>query len=246
MDKVVDGFEAWRKASGQSTDEALRSFTLITDGATRFNADVTSVANLAGKLQTNFKLTGAELEAPFDQMAATIGGAPFDEMATNFADMSEDLRKLGIQGSQGTELLTGLFSAVQAKTNDTNKTFERMRSAISQATDPNFLSSRFRGGLLYLRSPFCLPPYRRNTLSKRPICSVTILIASSLFNGLAIGAPASIAASWRIASVRYRRVSANKSIGSMLFSGAWPQTYHRSGLGCSAPLLIQSSRVAGV
>src|SRR5579872_3918661 len=98
VDKVVDGFEAWREASGQSTDEALRSFTLITDGATRFNAEVTSVANLAGKLQTNFRLTGNELEAAFDQMAVTIGGAPFDEVASNFADMSEDLRKLGHSG----------------------------------------------------------------------------------------------------------------------------------------------------
>ena len=68
---------------------------------------------------------------------------------------------------------------------------------------------------LYFRSPLSLSPYRRNTLSKRPICSVTILIASSLFSGLAIGAPASIAASCRIAASRYRRVSANKSIGSM-------------------------------
>jgi hypothetical protein len=68
----------------------------------------------------------------------------------------------------------------------------------------------------YLRSPLSLPAYRRNTLSKRPICSVTILIACSLFRGLAIGAPASIAASCRIASARYRRVSANRSIGSML------------------------------
>ena len=68
---------------------------------------------------------------------------------------------------------------------------------------------------LYFRSPFSLSPYRRNTLSKRPICSVTIFIACSVVTGLAIGAPASIAASCRIAASRYRRVSANKSIGSM-------------------------------
>jgi hypothetical protein len=37
----------------------------------------------------------------------------------------------------------------------------------------------------------------------------------SLFRGLAIGAPASIAASCRIAASRYRRVSANRSTGSM-------------------------------
>ena len=60
-----------------------------------------------------------------------------------------------------------------------------------------------------------LPPYLRNTLSKRPICSVTILIACSLVSGLAIGAPASIAASCRTASARDLRVSANKSIGSI-------------------------------
>ena len=50
---------------------------------------------------------------------------------------------------------------------------------------------------------------------------MTIFIACSRVTGLAIGAPALIASSCLIAAARYRRVSANKSIGSVAHHMIW-------------------------
>ena len=73
------------------------------------------------------------------------------------------------------------------------------------------------------RLPALPPPCRRNTLSKRPICSVTISIACSLVSGSAIGTPALIASSWRTAAARDRRASATKSIVSTRFLPCFAQ-----------------------
>jgi hypothetical protein len=86
--------------------------------------------------------------------------------------------------------------------------FEQCRRRGRLSGAPVFLIGLFKSWKLFQRA-LPLAPYRRNTLSKRPICSVTMLIACSVVTGRTTGAPAVIDSSCLTAEARCLRVSAN-------------------------------------
>jgi hypothetical protein len=148
IDKVVEGFDAWRVASGQSVDAALQSFPAISEAAKAMNADVSVVGSSLGSLGSNLRLSSGEMRVTLDQMARAAGdiGIPFEEFVRNFGGMSEQMQRLGLQGAAGTEQMLGLFTALQGQTNDANQTFRVMNELMSDLTNNDLIAGRMGKG----------------------------------------------------------------------------------------------------
>src|SRR5580693_5098554 len=148
IDKVVDGYDAWRVATGQTVEAALRSFPAIGEAAKAMNADVSTVGASMGSLASNLRLSGDDMRTTLDQMARAAGdiGVPFEEFARNFGGMAEQMQRLGIQGAAGTEQMLGLFTAIQGRTNDANQTFRIMGELMNDLTSNDLLAGRMGQG----------------------------------------------------------------------------------------------------
>jgi Phage-related minor tail protein len=148
IDKVVEGYDAWRVATGQSVEAALRSFPAIGEAAKAMNADVSTVGASMGSLASNLRLSGDDMRVTLDQMARAAGdiGVPFEEFSRNFGGMAEQMQRLGIQGAAGTEQMLGLFTAIQGRTNDANQTFRVMGELMNDLTSNDLLAGRMGQG----------------------------------------------------------------------------------------------------
>ena len=148
IDKVVEGYDAWRVASGQSVEAALQSFPAISEAAKAMNADVSAVGAAMGSLGSNLRLSAGDMRVTLDQMARAAGdiGVPFEEFARNFGGMAEQMQRLGIQGAAGTEQILGLFTAIQGRTNDANQTFRVMGELMNDLTSNDLLAGRMGQG----------------------------------------------------------------------------------------------------
>ncbi len=148
IDKVVEGYDAWRVATGQSVEAALRSFPAIGEAAKAMNADVSTVGASMGSLASNLRLSGDDMRVTLDQMARAAGdiGVPFEEFSRNFGGMAEQMQRLGIQGAAGTEQMLGLFTAIQGRTNDANQTFRIMGELMNDLTSNDLLAGRMGQG----------------------------------------------------------------------------------------------------
>ena len=148
IDKVVDGYDAWRVASGQSVEAALQSFPAIAEAAKAMNADVSTVSATLGGLGSRLRLSAGDMRTTLDQMARAAGdiGVPFEEFARNFGGMAEQMQQLGIQGAAGTEQMLGLFTAIQGRTNDANQTFRVMGELMNDLTNNDLLAGRMGQG----------------------------------------------------------------------------------------------------
>ncbi len=148
IDKVVEGYDAWRVATGQSVEAALRSFPAIGEAAKAMNADVSTVGASMGSLASNLRLSGDDIRVTLDQMAGAAGdiGVPFEEFSRNFGGMAEQMQRLGIQGAAGTEQMLGLFTAIQGRTNDANQTFRVMGELMNDLTSNDLLAGRMGQG----------------------------------------------------------------------------------------------------
>ena len=141
---MVEGYDAWRVATGQSVEAALRSFPAIGEAAKAMNADVSTVGASMGSLASNLRLSGDDVRVTLDQMARAAGdiGVPFWEFSRNFGGMAEQMQRLGIQGAAGTEQMLGLFTAIQGRTNDANQTFRVMGELMNDLTSNDLLAGR--------------------------------------------------------------------------------------------------------
>ncbi len=148
IDKVVDGYDAWRVASGQSVEAALQSFPAIAEAAKAMNADVSTVSATLGGLGSRLRLSAGDMRTTLDQMARAAGdiGVPFEEFARNFGGMAEQMQQLGIQGAAGTEQMLGVFTAIQGRTNDANQTFRVMGELMGNLTNADLLAGRMGKG----------------------------------------------------------------------------------------------------
>jgi hypothetical protein len=148
IDKVVEGYDAWRVATGQTVEAALRSFPAIGEAAKAMNADVSTVGASMGSLASNLRLSGDDMRVTLDQMARAAGdiGVPFEEFSRNFGGMAEQMQRLGIQGAAGTEQMLGLFTAIQGRTNDANQTFRIMGELMNDLTSNDLLAGRMGQG----------------------------------------------------------------------------------------------------
>ena len=148
IDKVVEGYDAWRVASGQSVEAALQSFPAISEAAKAMNADVATVGASMGSLASNLNISAGDMRVTLDQMARAAGdiGVPFEEFSRNFGGMAEQMQRLGIQGAAGTEQMLGLFTAIQGRTNDANQTFRVMGELMNDLTSNDLLAGRMGQG----------------------------------------------------------------------------------------------------
>ena len=148
IDRVVESYDAWRVASGQSVEAALQSFPAIGEAAKAMNADVATVGAAMGNLAQNLNLSAGDIRITLDQMARAAGdiGIPFEEFARNFGGMSEQMERLGIQGAAGTEQMLGVFTAIQAKTHDANQTFRIMGELMNDLTSTDLAAGRMGQG----------------------------------------------------------------------------------------------------
>lgn len=148
-EEVVGGFDAWRIASGQSVDAALKSFPQIGTAANAMQADIDGVAKLVGTLRTNLEIRDDSMPKVLDQIAASANaaGVPFDQFASHFARYSDQMYTLGLTGDAGLQQMLGTFNAINKQAANAGKSFEILDEVMNKAVDPNVLT-QYRGGML--------------------------------------------------------------------------------------------------
>lgn len=148
---VVNGYDAWRVASGQSLEEALRSFPLIANAAKALRIPIESVATTTGTLQTNLNLSAEEMTRGFDMITDAAIKLPADQREAfiqNLAGYSEEAKKIGLSGAEGLQQMIATFNAIYAHTKNGEKAWKIFGEVMNKSADPTFLNERWRGGLL--------------------------------------------------------------------------------------------------
>lgn len=148
VNDLVKGFEAYRRASGQSAEEAIKNFQIVGTAAQYLEADVEKVGTFAGRMMTDMKIPADRLEEAFDMIGLATEDIPFEEFAQNFEGYMKQARSLGLEGVAGLKQMLAGYIAVNRTTRDSAATARLFGAIMDKATDADFLSKRFEGGLL--------------------------------------------------------------------------------------------------